>query len=89
MALTKDNKAKLIESYRQSERDTGSSEVQIAFLSEQIRRLTEHLKIHKHDYHSTRGLMQAVGQRKRFLRYLQRTNPLSYSKLITQLGIRG
>jgi len=89
MALTKEEKAKLIGGYRKSERDTGSSDVQVALLSEQIRRLTEHLKAHKHDYHSQRGLMQAVGQRKRHLRYLQRTNPQGYSTLISQLGIRG
>lgn len=89
MALTKEEKAKLMGSYRKSERDTGSSQVQIVILSEQIRRLTEHLKAHKHDYHSTRGLMQMVGQRKRHLRYLQRTNREGYVKLINQLGIRG
>lgn len=89
MALTKEEKAKLMGGYRKSERDTGSSEVQVALLSEQIRRLTGHLKAHKHDYHSQRGLMQSVGQRKRHLRYLQRTNPQGYSKLISQLGIRG
>jgi small subunit ribosomal protein S15 len=89
MALTKEDKATLMQTYRKAEKDTGSSEIQVAMLSEQVRRLTEHLKKNKHDYHSQRGLMQMVGQRKRHLRYLRKTNPERYSKLINQLGIRG
>jgi small subunit ribosomal protein S15 len=89
MALTKEDKAKLIQTHKKGEKDTGSSEIQIAMLSEQIRRLTEHLKAHKHDVHSQRGLLQMVGQRKRHLRYLRKTNPTGYTQLIQKLGIRG
>jgi small subunit ribosomal protein S15 len=89
MALTREEKGRLTAAHQKHERDTGSAEVQIALLSEQIRRITQHLKTHKHDYHSQRGLMLMVGQRKRHLRYLRRTNPQGYVQLINQLGIRG
>lgn len=89
MALTKDEKTKLIEQYRIHLQDTGSTEVQVARLTEEIRRLTEHLKTHKKDFHSQRGLTLKVGQRKRLLKYLARTSPEQYTKLVGQLSLRG
>lgn len=89
MALLKEEKHKLIERYRRDFKDVGSPEVQIAVLTEEIKRLTEHLKAHKHDHHSERGLMQKVGKRKRLMKYLQRENPHKYQELIEKLGIRG
>ncbi len=89
MALTKDEKTKLIEQYRIHLQDTGSTEVQIARLSEEIRRLTEHLKTHKKDFHSQRGLTLKVGQRKRLLKYLARRRPEQYTRLVGQLSLRG
>ena len=69
--------------------DTGSPEVQVAILSERIRNLTDHLGTHKKDFHSRRGLLMMVGQRRRLLRYLQREDPERYRALIEKLGIRG
>lgn len=69
--------------------DTGSTEVQVALLTERINLLTEHLREHKHDYHSRRGLMKLVGQRRRLLRYLKRTDAQRYQALIQRLGLRG
>jgi small subunit ribosomal protein S15 len=89
LMLTKEEKIKVIEEYGRGPNDCGSVGVQIALLSEEIRRLTEHLKIHKHDFHSQRGLMKKVGRRKRLLRYLQNEDPQGYKKLIEKLGIRG
>ncbi len=89
MALLKEEKHKLIEQYRRDFKDVGSPEVQIAVLTEEIKRLTEHLKTHKHDHHSERGLMQKVGKRKRLMKYLQREKPQKYQELIEKLGIRG
>lgn len=89
MALSKDEKAKLIEQYRIHLQDTGSTEVQIAQLTEEVRRLTEHLKTHRKDFHSQRGLTLKVGQRKRLLKYLAHNNPEQYTKLISQLSLRG
>lgn len=89
MALTHEEKAKIAEPFRIHLQDTGSAEVQIAQLTEEIRRLTEHLKTHRKDFHSQRGLMLKVGQRKRLLRYLARTRPERYTQLIAQLGLRG
>ncbi|HXG42617.1 MAG TPA: 30S ribosomal protein S15 [Dehalococcoidia bacterium] len=86
--LTKREKAALIEAYRVHERDTGSPEVQIAILSERIRRLTEHLRQHRKDHHSRRGLMMMVGRRRRLLRYLQREDPDAYRRIIASLGLR-
>lgn len=88
MALAKAEKESLIASYRTHPTDTGSPEVQVALLTEQIRQLTEHLRIHKHDNHSRRGLMKMVGQRQRLLRYLRRTDPTRYQTLIGRLGLR-
>ena len=88
MALTKDAKTKIIEKYRINDKDTGSAEVQIAILTEEIKELTEHLKVHKHDYHSRRGLLKKVGQRRNMLGYLARTDVTRYRKLIKELGLR-
>jgi len=89
MALLKEEKAQIIRRYQRDEKDTGSPEVQIAILTKEIEELTEHLKVHKHDYHSQRGLMKKVGKRKRLMRYLKREDPERYQRLIEQLGIRG
>ncbi len=86
--LTKKEKAALIDAYQVHERDTGSPEVQIAILTERIRRLTEHLRQHRKDHHSRRGLMMMVGQRRRLLRYLQREDPDSYRRIIASLRLR-
>ena len=89
MALTQEEKQKIIEKFARHQGDTGSPEVQIAFLTERILRLTEHLKEHKKDFHSRRGLYLMVGQRRRLLRYLKREDPHRYARLIQELGIRG
>ncbi len=88
MSLTKDKKAEIMETYARHEGDTGSPEVQIALLTERIQQLTRHMQEHKHDQHSRRGLLKLVGQRRRQLKYLSRTNPDSYRTLIKQLGLR-
>src|SRR5215471_374922 len=75
MALETEDKAKIIEEHRVNENDTGSPEVQVAILTRRIQDLTAHLGEHKHDFHSRRGLMKMVGQRRRMLRYLNRTSP--------------
>ena len=89
MVLTKEKKREIIEKFIRHEKDVGSPEVQIAILTERINHLTEHLKIHKKDYHSRRGLIQLVSQRKRLLKYLKRTNPAKYQEVIEKLSIRG
>ncbi len=89
MALLKERKAEIIRKFQRDPNDTGSPEVQIALLTERIRELTEHLKRHKHDFHSQRGLMKMVGRRKRLMRYLKREDPARYKRLIEELGIRG
>jgi len=88
MALTKENKADIIKKFGDSETDTGKTEVQIAILTERIKYLTEHLKTHKKDHHSRRGLLKLVGQRRRLLRYLTKTDIMRYRKVISELGIR-
>ena len=77
-----------IESFRRHETDTGSSEVQIALLTERINELSEHFKLHAKDHHSRRGLLRLVSQRRRLLDYLRRTGPKSYQELIKRLGLR-
>jgi small subunit ribosomal protein S15 len=77
-----------IKEYQIHETDTGSPEVQIALLTERINRLTEHLRIHRHDYHTLRGLLKMVGQRERHLKYLSRIDPQRYQKVIKRLGLR-
>lgn len=88
MSLDTDTKKSIIAEYGTTEGDTGSPEVQVALLSRRISDLTEHLKLHKHDYHSRRGLLLLVGQRRRLLKYLQATDINRYRSLIERLGIR-
>jgi small subunit ribosomal protein S15 len=88
MGLSTQNKAVLIEKFRNHDADTGSPEVQIALLSERIRQLTEHFKIHMKDHHSRRGLLMLVSQRRRLLDYLRSRDVARYRTLITELGIR-
>ena len=83
-----DTKKKIIEEYAVTPGDTGSPDVQIALLTKRIAHLTEHLKEHKHDHHSRRGLLILVGQRRRLLQYLQRTDIARYRSLIERLGLR-
>lgn len=88
MALTKEMKQEIIKKYATHEGDTGSPEVQIAILTAEINELTEHLKEHKHDYHSRRGLLKKVGQRRSLQRYLLKTDVTRYRNLIASLGLR-
>lgn len=88
MALTKEKIKEIIEKYRLHEKDTGSPEVQIALLSDDINQLTVHLKSHKKDFHSQRGLLKKVGKRRRLLDYLKDRDIESYRHLISQLNIR-
>ena len=88
MALTKEEKAALIAQWQRAPKDTGSPEVQIALLTERINRLAEHLRRHKKDKHSRRGLLLLHGKRRRLLRYLARTNITRYKEVIEALGIR-
>ena len=88
MALTKEMKQDIIKKYATHEGDTGSPEVQIAILTAEINELTEHLKEHKHDHHSRRGLLKKVGQRRSLQRYLLNTDVTRYRNLIASLGLR-
>jgi len=88
MALTKEAKQDLIGKHGRSDTDTGSPEVQIAMLTERINQLTEHLRTHKHDHYSRRGLLKLVGRRRRFLTYLQKHDLEGYRALIKELGLR-
>jgi small subunit ribosomal protein S15 len=88
LALTKEAKQDLIGKHGRNETDTGSPEVQIAMLTERINQLTEHLRTHKHDHYSRRGLLKLVGRRRRFLNYLQKHNLEGYRALIKELGLR-
>lgn len=88
MALAADIKKAIIDEYATHEGDTGSPEVQIAMLSRRIKDLTEHLKEHKHDHHSRRGLLLLVGQRRRLLGYLQKVDIDRYRSLIERIGLR-
>lgn len=88
MALTLEKKAGIIEDSRVHETDTGSPEVQVSILTTRIKDLTEHLKTHKHDNHSRRGLLMLVGQRRRLLTYLSTKSPDRYRALIAKLGLR-
>jgi len=88
MALATDVKQQIVAKYRIHRADTGSPEVQIAVLSRRIADLTEHLKTHRKDHHSRRGLLTMVAQRRRLLNYLKRCSPERYQKLIQQLGLR-
>jgi len=88
VALTLEKKAEIIEDSRVHETDTGSPEVQVSVLTTRIKDLTEHLKTHKHDNHSRRGLLMLVGQRRRLLTYLSKKSPDRYRALIAKLGLR-
>ena len=88
MALDAATKQKIMSEFATVEGDTGSPEVQVAMLTQRIKDLTEHLKEHKHDHHSRRGLLILVGQRRRLLQYLQRTDISRYRSLIERLGLR-
>jgi small subunit ribosomal protein S15 len=88
MALTKEDKARVVLEHGKSEKNTGSTETQVALLSERISMLTEHFKVHKKDTNSRRGLLKLVGQRRRLLKYLQRTDLAGYRVLIEKLSIR-
>jgi small subunit ribosomal protein S15 len=88
MSITQERKAELIKEFGRNEGDTGSPEVQISILTERIRNLTEHLKEHHKDFHSRRGLLIMVGQRRGLLDYLKRKNQSRYEELIQTLGLR-
>src|SRR4051812_4241174 len=88
MALDQAVKQQIMTEYATAEGDTGSPEVQVAMLTKRIADLTEHLKVHKHDHHSRRGLLLLVGQRRRLLNYLQKTDIARYRSLIERLGLR-
>ena len=88
MALSKKKKAKIIKEFAKNENDCGSAEVQIAILTNEINNLTEHLKEHKHDYHSKRGLLMKVGRRKKLLAYLKDNDVKSYREVIKKLNLR-
>ena len=88
MSLDTTAKKSIIDEYALTEGDTGSPEVQVAILTARINELTEHLKTHKHDHHSRRGLLLLVGRRRRLLKYLQKTDINRYRSLIERLGIR-
>jgi len=89
MPLSGDKKKEIIEQFGKDAKDSGSPESQIALLTQRIRDLTEHVKVHKKDNHSRHGLVKLVSQRKKMMKYLIKTNPDSYTKLIKELGIRG
>ena len=86
--MEKERKGSLIDRFKVHEKDSGSTEVQVALLTERINQLTEHLKQHPHDHHSQRGLLKLVGQRGRLLAYLSREDKVSYRSLIARLGLR-
>jgi small subunit ribosomal protein S15 len=88
VTLSVEEKAEIIENSRVHETDTGSPEVQVSILTRRINQLTEHIKIHKHDLHSRRGLIMLVGQRRRLLAYLSKKSPERYRALIARLGLR-
>lgn len=88
MTLTKERKQELIERFGESPADTGKTEVQVAMLTDRINHLTEHLRTHRKDHHSRRGLLMLVGRRRRFLNYLQRTDLERYRAVIRELGLR-
>jgi small subunit ribosomal protein S15 len=87
MPLALDDKKKIISANKLHEKDTGSPEVQVAILTERINKLTEHLKIHKHDRHSRRGLMQMVNKRRRLLMYLMKKDEVRYKTLLGRVGL--
>ncbi len=88
MSITPEKRSALIKQYARADGDTGSPEVQVSVLSERIGNLTEHLKVHKKDFHSRRGLLKMVGRRRGLLDYLKRKNPDRYEEMIKSLGLR-
>ncbi len=88
MTITNEDKQELIKTHARSDKDTGSAEVQIAILTARIKDLTEHLKIHKKDFHSRRGLLKMVGQRRKLLDYLNKKKASRYQEIILRLGLR-
>ena len=88
MAVSKERKAELVKEFGKDVKNTGSTDVQIAILIDEINNLTEHLKENKHDYHSKRGLLMKVGKRRSLLDYLKRTNVVSYREVIKKLNLR-
>ncbi len=88
MTLSVEQKNEIIDEYHRHEKDTGSPEVQVAILTHRIQQLTDHLRVHKHDESSRRGLLKMVGQRRRHLEYLKRSDPNSYLEITEKLGIR-
>lgn len=88
MSISVEQKKDVMEKFRQAESDTGSPEVQVAILSTRIKNLTEHLKIHKKDFHTRRGLLQMVGRRKSLLSYLKGKSVARYNKVVSDLGLR-
>ena len=88
MSVTRDRKTEIVGDFRRDEADTGSSEVQIAVLTERINNLTEHLRSNKQDHSSRRGLLALVSRRRRLLRYMQRTEPAVYRELLSRLNLR-
>ncbi|MDD2391918.1 MAG: 30S ribosomal protein S15 [Bacilli bacterium] len=88
MALTKEVKEQIVNKYARKEGDTGSAEIQIAILTEEINTLTEHLKEHKQDFHSRRGLLKKVGQRRNMLNYLVKNDVTRYREIVKSLGLR-
>lgn len=88
MTLSVEEKTEIIDEYHRHEKDTGSPEVQVAILTRRIQQLTDHLRVHKHDESSRRGLLKLVGQRRRHLEYLKRKDPKGYLEITEKLGIR-
>lgn len=88
MALSRERKNEIIAQFRTHEKDTGSPEVQVAILTEQINNLNEHLRIHKKDHHSRRGLLKMVGKRRNLLNYLRKKDVTRYRQLVEKLGLR-
>ena len=88
MALSKEVKAQIVKEFAKNEKDCGSAEVQVAILTKEINELTTHLKEHKHDYHSNRGLLMKVGKRKKLLEYLKNNDVKSYREVIKKLNLR-
>ena len=86
--MEKDKKAEVISTYQNKDGDTGSTEVQVALLTERIKQLTNHMAANRHDFHTQRGLLKLVGRRRRLLNYLSREDVGRYNKLIKQLGLR-
>ena len=88
MALSKEDRLNIAAKFGENEKDTGKTEVQVAILTERIKYLTEHMKIHKKDHHNRRGLLKLVGQRRRLLRYLSKKDIMRYRNVIKELSIR-